>query len=133
MKLNLKEDPKEWRKSVLMTALGLAILGTVLRWRRVLLADTWYAVLGVLAVVALCVCMQPCWFRDYYRFSTRLGFAISQFAGRVVLLGFFLLVMTPLGWVLRLAGKDPLQLKRPSEARTYWHQAKDCSPLERLF
>jgi hypothetical protein len=133
MKLNLKEDPKEWRKSALMTALGLAILSAVLRWRHILPVNTWYAVLGVLAVVAVCACLQPCWFRGHYRFSTRLGFAISQFAGRVVLLGFFLLVMTPLGWVLRLAGKDPLQLKRPSDARTYWHQAKACSPLERLF
>jgi hypothetical protein len=133
MKLNLKEDPKEWCKSALMTALGLAILSTVLRWRHVLPLNTWYAVMGVLSVVALCACLQPCWFRGYYRFSMRLGFAISQFAGRGVLLGLFLLVVTPLGWVLRLAGKDPLQLRRRSDAGTYWHQSKTSSPLERLF
>ena len=133
MKLHLKEDPKEWRKSALLTALGLAILSTVLRWRHVLPANAWYVALAVLAVVAVCACLQPCWFRGYYRLSTRLGFVISQFAGRVVLLGLFLLVVTPLGWVLRMAGKDPLQLKRPSEAGTHWHQARDCSSLDRLF
>ena len=77
--------------------------------------------------------LQPRWFRGWYRFSLRLGFALSQFIGRAVLLALFLLMVTPLGWVLRLAGKDPLQLKRPAEARTFWHQARDCSPLERLF
>jgi hypothetical protein len=133
MKLNFKEDPKEWRKSALMTALGLAILSAVLRWRHVLSANTWYVVLGVLAAVATCARLQPGWFRGYYRFSLRLGFAISQFVGRVVLLIFFLLVMTPLGWMLRLAGKDPLQLKRPVGAETFWHPAKATSPLERLF
>jgi hypothetical protein len=133
MKLNFKEDPKEWRKSALMTALGLAILSAVLRWRHVLAANTWHAVLGVLAVVALCACLKPGWFRGYYRFSLRVGFTTSQFVGRVVLLVFFLLVVTPLGWVLRLAGKDPLQLKRPSGGGSYWRPARDTSPLDRLF
>ncbi len=133
MKLNLKEDPKEWRKSALLTALGLALLSTALRWRHVLPAKTWHAALAVLAVVALAAWLQPGWFRGWYRFSTRLGFALSQIAGRVVLLVFFVLVVTPVGWVLRLAGKDPLQLKRPPDSGTYWHPARDCGPLERLF
>ena len=133
MKLILKEDPKEWRKSTLLTALGLAIVGTLLRWRRVLPANSWYLALGVLAAVALCACLWPRWFRGFYRLSTRAGFITSQFAGRVLLLIFFLLVVTPVGWMLRLAGKDPLQLKRPADAKTYWHQARECSPLERLF
>jgi hypothetical protein len=133
MKLNFKEDPKEWRKSALMTTLGLAMLSAVLRWRHVLSANTWYAGLGVLAAVAVCACLQPGWFRSYYRLSLRLGFAISQFVGRVVLLIFFLLVVTPVGWMLRLVGKDPLQLKRPAGAGTFWHPAKPSSPLERLY
>jgi hypothetical protein len=133
MKLNLREEPKEWRKSALLTALGLAILSTVLRWRHVLPAHAWLALLGVLAVVALCAGLQPGWFRGWYRFSTRLGFVLSQFIGRVVLMVFFLLVVTPLGWGLRLAGKDPLQLKHPAAAGTFWHPARDCGPLDRLF
>jgi hypothetical protein len=35
--------------------------------------------------------------------------------------------------MLRLMGKDPLQLKRPPNADTYWHPARDCNPLDRLF
>ena len=44
-----------------------------------------------------------------------------------------MLVVTLLGWVLRLAGKDSLQLRRRSDAGTYGHQSKTGSPLERLF
>ena len=133
MKLHFKEDPKEWRKSTLLTALGLAILSSVLRWRKRLPADVWCAVLVVLAVVAICAVLQPRWFRGWYRLSLRLGFYSSQFIGRCVLLLFFLVVITPVGWVLRLAGKDSLQLKRPAGAATYWHPSKDSSPLDRLF
>jgi hypothetical protein len=133
MKLNFQEDPKEWRKSVLMTALGLAILSTVLRWRHALQANAWHVVLAALGIVAVCALLQPRWFRGYYRLSQRLGFYLSQFIGRCALAVFFIFIVTPLGLVLRLAGKDPLQLKRPRNAATYWHQAKDCSPLDRLF
>jgi hypothetical protein len=133
MKLNFKEDPKEWRKSALLAALGLAILSSLLRWRRHLPVNVWCAVLALLGLVAICAALQPRWFRGWYRLSLRLGFYSSQFIGRCVLAVFFIFILTPLGFVLRLMGKDPLQLKRPHNVATYWHQAKDCNPLDRLF
>ena len=133
MKLNLKDEPKEWRKSALLTALGLALLSSVLRWRKHLPANVWYALLALLAVVALCAVLQPRWFRGWYRLSLRLGFYSSQFIGRCVLVIFFIFILTPLGFVLRLMGKDPLQLKRPPDAKTFWRPARACNPLDRLF
>ena len=133
MKLNFKEDPKEWRKSALLTALGLTILSSVLRWRRHLPVNVWHTLLVVFGLIAVCAVLQPRWFRGYYRLSLRMGFYSSQFIGRCVLVVFFIFIVTPLGFVLRLMGKDPLQLKRPHNAATYWHQARDCNPLDRLF
>jgi hypothetical protein len=133
MKLNFKENPKEWRRSALLTALGLAILSSLLRWRRHLPVNCWLGLLALLGIVAICAFLQPRWFRGWYRLSLRLGFYSSQFIGRGVLLLFFIFIITPLGFVLRLSGKDSLQLKRPREAKSYWHQAKNCSPLDWLF
>jgi hypothetical protein len=133
MKLNFKEDPKEWRKSALLTALGVAILSSLLRWRKHLPANLWPALLLLLAVVAVCAVLRPRWFRGWYRLSLRLGFYSSQFIGRCVLALFFIFVITTLGIMLRLMGKDPLQLKRPPGPATYWHPSKACSPLDRLF
>jgi hypothetical protein len=133
MKLIYKEDPKAWRKSTLLTALGLAILSSLLRWRRHLAVNVWLSLLAVLGVVAICAVLQPRWFRGWYRLSLRLGFYSSQFMGRCVLVIFFVFIVTPLGWLLRLAGKDALQLKRPENATTYWQKSKDYGPLDRLF
>jgi hypothetical protein len=133
MKLNFKEDPKEWRKSALLTALGLAILSSLLCWRKHLPVKFFLAGLVVLGLAAIFALAQPRWFRGWYRLSLRLGFYSSQFIGRVVLMLFFIFVITPLGFILRLAGKDSLQLKRPRDAKTYWHLSKDCGPLDRLF
>jgi hypothetical protein len=133
MKLNLKDEPQHWRKSALLAAFGLMLMSSLLRWRQALTTPVWLAILAALALVMLAAWLRPRWFRGYHLFSMRLGFALSQIIGRVLLVLFFLFILTPVGWMLRLAGKDPLQLKRPANAATFWQPAKDASPLDRLF
>jgi hypothetical protein len=133
LKLRLKEDPREWRKTVLLTVLGLAVLSSLLRWRHVLQQRSWLFVLAALAVVALLAVVQPRWFRGFYRVSVRVGFWLSQVVARVVLAILFFLVLAPLGFLFRLLGKDALRLKPSREATTYWVKAKENSPLDRLF
>ena len=133
MKRHLKDNPREWRKAALLAALGLAAFSSLLRWRHVLPHRIWLTVLTLSALLAICAALKPRWFRGYYLLSMRLGFAISQFGGRVALGLFFFLVITTLGWILRLTGQDPLQLKRPRERESCWRVAKDSTPLDRLF
>ena len=133
MELNLKDEPKEWRKSALLAALGLALISSVLRWRHVLGTRGWLIILCILAIIAVCAILQPRWFRAYHLLSMRLGFAVSRVLGRILLMLFFLFILTPVGWILRMMGKDPLQLKRLPDVKTYWQRSKEISPLDRLF
>jgi hypothetical protein len=132
MKINFKEDPKEWRKSALLTLLGLAMISSLFRWRKHLPQNFWLLLLAMLACAAVCAVLRPRWFRGLHRLSVRLGFYSSQFIGRGVLLLFFILIMTPLGVTLRMLGKDLLKLKRVQSA-TYWQPAKVDNPLDRMF
>ena len=133
MKVRLKEDPKEWRKSTLLTALALAVLTSILCWRGALSTSAWRAMLLVLVMVSLSALFFPHWFRGYYRVSTRVGFWLSLVLARIILTVMFFVVITPLGWIFRLSGKDALRLKRSGSAATYWNCAKPNSPLDRLF
>ncbi|MGA9876131.1 MAG: hypothetical protein WBQ21_10005 [Solirubrobacteraceae bacterium] len=133
MKLNLKDSPREWRKTTLLTVFGLGLISSLLRWRHVLVQPIWLVILGMLAAVGAAALLRPRWFRGYHLFSMRLGFAISQFIGRILLIMFFLLILTPVGLVLRLSGKDLLQLKKRQVAASYWQKSRDSSPLDRLF
>jgi hypothetical protein len=133
MKLNLKEEPKEWRKAAWMSALGLALLSSLLRWRRVLPVTAWAVALCLLAALAVTAAMRPRWFRGYYRFTAKVGFGVSQLAGHAVLAIFFIIVITPLGLVMRMLGKDPLRLRRPAGAESYWSEVRRASSLDRLF
>jgi hypothetical protein len=133
MKLNLKDRPKEWRKSALLTVLGLAIVSLLLRWRGIFTDKTFFIVLATLVVIAVAAAFQPRWFRGYHRLSMRIGFAVSQFIGYVALVLFFIFILTPTGLILRLLGKNTLQSRSQSKATTYWQPSKDGSPLDRLF
>jgi hypothetical protein len=133
MKLKLKEDPKEWRKAALMSALGLALMSSLLRWRHILPTAVWGLILCLLGLMAASALAQPRWFRGYYRFTARFGFGLSRWAGYVMLALFFFLVITPLGLILRVLGKDPLRLRRPANVATYWSTVRGKSSLDRLF
>jgi hypothetical protein len=133
MKLKYKEDPREWRKSALLTLLGVGLLSSLLRWRHFFSATVWLSLLGGAGGCALLAILKPTWFRGYYRLSLRLGFYSSQFLGRCVLALFFFLILTPLGIILRLAGKDPLQLRPHKKVASYWQDAKASTDLDRLF
>jgi hypothetical protein len=133
MKPPLKEEPKEWRKAAWMSALGLALGSSLLRWRRVMPVAAWGLILCMLAALAVAAALRPRWFRGFYRFSATLGFALGQTAGYVVLALLFFIVVTPLGLVLRMLGQDPLRLRRPVGAKSYWNEIRRSSSLDRLF
>ena len=133
MKLKLKENPREWQKfTTVIMVLFTAICFTL--WRREMVSTTVLsvacAVWGAVLVTAW-VYARP--FRQFYRVGMTVSFRIGQVMSAVLLTFFFLLVITPLGWVLRLAGKDLLQLKRNRTATTYWNPSRPSSDFERQF
>jgi hypothetical protein len=60
------------------------------------------------------------------------SFYFGKVIGTVLLSVFFLVVITPISLLMRMAGKDLLHLKKRS-AETYWRSAKPPSTLDRMF
>jgi hypothetical protein len=133
MKSNLKDEPKEWRKSTLLPVVALVLIASLLHRRHHLSGQIWVGVLGVLALVTFAVMVKPRLFRAWHLLSMRAGSLVSRALGHVILLSFFFLVLTPLGWILQRCGKDMLGLKRNPRTKTYWHSAKEYGPLDRMF
>src|SRR5690349_2386018 len=52
----------------------------------------------------------------WYRIGIAMGRVVSPIALGIVFYG----VIAPLGWSLKVLGKDPLRLKRDAKASTYW-------------
>ena len=133
MQPKLKENPREWLKfTAVMAAAGIAI--AALSWRRHLMSAPGFTTLATMLTLAVLICaVRPRLFRGFYRVGMTASFHVGQVMGRVLLSVVFLLVVTPLGLLLRLTGRDLLQLRREPSAVTYWRKAKPVGPLERQF
>lgn len=133
MKLKLKEDPKEWFKFTIVMVL-MAVVITALLIRSKVLPPMALVFAGVLLHFVLAACwVRPVWFRGFYRAGMTVSFRIGQVLGFVWLSIFYLVIVTPLGLLLRLAGKDLLALKCVKSATSYWRDAKPPGPFERMF
>ena len=133
MRLKYLENPREWRKSAIMTAVGAALVSSILHWRSIMPARIWLWICSACGLFALLAFIRPVWFRTFYRVSLWLGFHSSQLVGRCVLVLFFFLILTPAGIALRLFGKDPLQKGLNRETPSHWSEPPECTPLDRLF
>ena len=131
--MNLKEDPREWRKFTWTTMLAFSVICVVLTWRRVLPLPWLIGLLPFFGLMAVTGFLKPVWFRGFYRGGMTVSFRIGQFVSGVLLALLFFVVVTPFGVLLHFLGKDLLRLKRRRDVPTYWLPARNPGPLDRLF
>ena len=79
----------------------------------------WWAI-GVAAVIALIAMSKPSLLTGPNNLWIKLGVQLGKVVSPIALGILFYAVFTPLGFVMRLAGKDSLRLKFDPDAETYW-------------
>ena len=86
----------------------------------------------VAAVLALgflgCAAFAPDLLKPLNRLWLRFGLVLHAIVSPIVLIVLFFLVITPIGVVARLVGKDFLQLRFNKAAATYWIDRKPPGP-----
>jgi hypothetical protein len=87
----------------------------------------WWAV-GATATLAVVALGKPVLLAGPNRLWTRFGVLLGDLAGPVATAVLFYGVVTPLGIMMRLTGKDPLRLKLDPSAKTYWIQRTPPGP-----
>lgn len=133
MKLQLKEEPKEWLKFTAVMALAAGIVASLLFQRRVVSRDVLFGIGEALLLILLICALRPRWFRGFYRVGMTVSWHTGQVIGRLLLTAFFLVAVTPLGLLLRLMGKDLLALRRDPSAKSYWRAAKTRDRFDQQF
>ena len=79
----------------------------------------WWA-LGVAAVFVLVALVYPAPLAGLNRLWMKLGVLLGKVVGPIALGVVFYGVVTPVGAMMRLTGKDPLRLKLDPGADSYW-------------
>lgn len=87
----------------------------------------WWA-LGLAALFALAALVRPTLLARLNRIWMKVGILLGKVVSPIALGILFFGVLTPIGAVIRLAGKDPLRLKFDPGAASYWIARKPPGP-----
>lgn len=131
--LRLKEHPIEWIKFTGVMGMSLNLVLGMLAWKDIIPVWIFFAGIGSAILAVMTASLRPHWFRGFYRGGMTVSFHIGQSFGKLLLVGFFFLLVTPMGMLLRLLGKDLLQLKRDPEKKSFWLTAKNNREFDRMF
>lgn len=87
----------------------------------------WWA-LAIAAVFALVALVKPRLLARLNRLWMKVGILLGKVVSPIALGILFYGVITPIGAIIRLAGKDPLRLKFDPGADSYWIERKPPGP-----
>ena len=119
-----------WFGLLLFVFFGL--VGGLVLWRSgsLTVSATIWSVGGILALVYYAVRpLRLAMFRGWMFAAYPIGFVISHLILGIV----FFLVITPIGLVMRLVGRDPMTRKFDRSADSYWTRRNPESRAERYF
>ena len=85
----------------------------------------WCAAAAAFGAIAL---TKPALLAGLNRLWIKLGVLLGKVVSPIALGLLFYLVLTPIGVVMRLAGKDPLRLKFDSAVSSYWIRREPPGP-----
>ena len=130
--MKTKPDPRrEMRTFGLIMAGGFTAVGLFLLWRGHSGA-VWQYVLGAATVFLALSLIYPPALRLVHKPWMLLGAALGWFNTRLILTVFYFAVFAPTALILRLLGKDLLNLNWKRKAESYWTPPRHPqSPKER--
>jgi hypothetical protein len=115
---DIKSGRKELRRFGIIMAVAFGVIGGLLLWRGrghyfwFLIPSGLFLLLGVAV---------PNLLRPVYKTWMAMAGAMGWYMTRLILIALFYLVVTPIGLLMRLLGKDFLELKLDrSSAVSYW-------------
>lgn len=133
MSRSLKEDPREWRKFTL----SFTVMLSLLLWGMSRLGKVEglqvYALAGTLVSAAGVAIVRPKWCRGFYRAGMGVGMLVGGWVISILLAVVFVVMVVPMGFVMRCVGYDPLELRAKPPGTSYWRKAGKLSGLDRLF
>ena len=84
--------------------------------------------LAAAAIFALLAYLRPGVLAPLNRLWTKLGLLLFTVISPIVLGIVFYVCIAPIGWIMRLMGKDPLRLRFEPDAETYWIARQPLGP-----
>jgi hypothetical protein len=116
---NIKSGKAELREFGVTMAAILVVIGDIALWRQ---RPTAVYLIGLGAALGVLGLFKPDILKPLQKAWMGLGLVLGFFVSRVVMSVLFYLIMTPIGVIMRLSGKDILDEKIDRNRSSYWHE-----------
>src|SRR3989344_4718326 len=128
----IQSSKTDLRKFGYTIGIAFVLLGGYFLWRGKSFA---LYVLSLAAILLLFGFMAPTWLKPIQKAWMTLALLLGWVMTRVILAIVFYLVITPIGLVLRLTGKDFMNRSFPGKEASYWldHAERVKEDYERQF
>ena len=133
IEINLRPDNKTLRQFGVIAIFGFGFVAAIAHFEVLIFAmglgaaKPWVVniFVGLAAYAGVCSLVFPKANLPIYLGLTILSYPIGFVLSYVIMGTLFFLIITPIGVVMRLAGRDPLNRKLEPDAESYW---LDCRP-----
>lgn len=131
--MRLKDNPREWKKFVWLYSF-VAILLAAFAYRKHQISVVALEMILIAGIsCSVLVLFKPVLFRPLYRVSMRFFARVGNVMGKVLLTILYFLALVPLAAILRLSGKDLLELKRSPGQKSYWKTPRRTGAFDQQF
>ncbi len=112
-----KPDKEELRKFVITISIALGVLGCLILWRK---GGAGLIFISIGAVIFLVGLARPMALAHLYKAWMALALVLGLVMSHIILGVVYYLVVTPIGFFMRIVAKDQLRLGFDPKAHSYW-------------
>jgi Saxitoxin biosynthesis operon protein SxtJ len=131
---NIKGDKSDWKKFGITMGIILAIIGFFLLWKKNNYFEYSFFLAAAFFMAGL---ILPSTLKPVYKAWMALSVVMGFIMTRVIMVIIFYLIVTPMGLIAYITGKEFLDMKIDKSAKSYWvvreKTQKVMSDYERQF
>ena len=130
--INWKPSKKELRVFGLLLILFGAVIAAIVNFKYNRETAALVVLIATTAVGLIGVCV-PTLIRPVYLIWMALAFPIGWTISHLMMGVVFYLVVTPIGLIMRLCGRDPMRRRWDRECQSYWVRRSSSDDVKRYF
>ena len=129
-----KPDKEELRKFAITISVALGVLGVLILWRN---GQAGLIFLSIGAVIFLAGLVWPKSLALLYKAWMALALVLGLIMSHIILALVYYVVLTPIGFFMKIVRRDPLELSFDRNAKSYWIKRQkgvhDKASYEKMF
>ena len=140
--INRDPDERTLRQFGFIALVGFGAIGALVWFERAIFAGGWlgeardtvtFTLVGIGLLAALLSLVHPKANKPLFIGLSIAAYPIGFVLSHVIMATLFFVIISPIGLLMRMLGRDPLENRPDADAQTYWSECRSARPAESYF